>query len=62
MLAAMQKELLSKSIIPYFVEWCATPMEARPGVAFQDKCLLFDVNGENVKYAAKSPAERLQLH
>jgi len=42
--STLQRELLSKNLIPYFVEWCETPQKAMPGLALDDSCFVFDTD------------------
>jgi len=53
--AALQRELLSKSVIAHFIEWCETESPALPGVAFEDVCFRFDTPDGHLEQVKKSP-------
>ena len=38
----IQKDLMSKAIIPCYIEWCETEKHAQPGFACKDSCLVFN--------------------
>ena len=53
--ASLQRELLGKRIISYFIEWCSTPKKEYPGFACQDTCKMFDKDGAILQTVVKSP-------
>ena len=39
---SMQQQLLGKTLISYYSEWCDTPCEKQPGIAYKDTIILYD--------------------
>ena len=61
--AHMTNELISKSIIPYFVEWRDEPRNAQEGVACKDGCWLFTERGPpHTKSVDKSPEHNIYTY
>ena len=49
--AALIGEYLSGKVANYLVEWCETPERCKPGVVYQDTCVLYtDKADEVLKY------------
>lgn len=57
----IQRELLEERTISYLIEWCDTPDIRCAGVAFTDISVMYDVDGNHVKLAKKSPDHNLYL-
>ncbi len=57
----LQKELLDERVITYIIEWCETPDERAPGVAYTDTCVLYDHEGQNAVHAKKGPSNNIYL-
>ena len=60
--ASLQKEILSRNLIPYFTEWCETPSPARPGFALKNKSFLFDVDSRCMKEVRKSHVNNIYVY
>ena len=57
----IQKALLEERIISFVIEWCDTPHQAVPGVAYSDTCVTYDRGGNHVITANKSPRNNIYL-
>ena len=55
--APLQRDLLEeRKLLQYVAQWCDTPTQRRPGVAYTDCCVLYDVSPEhNVQLVNASP-------
>jgi len=59
--STLQRELLSKNLIPYFVEWCETPQKAMPGLALDDSCFVFDTDKGHMVPPPKTPDNNIYI-
>jgi len=57
----LQKALMEDKIISLIVEWCETPPARRPGIAYTDTSVLYDVDDNPVKHVTKSPSNDIYL-
>ncbi len=57
----IQKELLDEKIYSYIVEWCETLDRRKPGVAYSDVTVLYDVSGANVSCVSAAPTNNIYI-
>ena len=60
--ASLLRELLSKTLITYYIEWCDTPDPRIPGFALADSCFVFDSGDEHIKFVSKSADNNIYLY
>jgi hypothetical protein len=60
--ASLLRELLSKTLITYYIEWCDTPDPRIPGFALTDSCFVFDNGNEHIKFVSKSADNNIYLY
>ena len=60
--ASLVRELLGRTIITHFVEWCETPCPKVPGFALADTCFLFDCDGKPLSSAPKRPCNNIYVY
>ena len=56
------RELLNKTVLTHYIEWCETPSPRTPGIVFADSCFLFDHDGAAMKSCKPSPALNIYVH
>ena len=60
--ASMQRELLDDKLFTYISRWCNSPNPARPGCAYTDVSVLYDVDGEwPVVHVPRSPDNNIYI-
>ena len=61
--ATVRNELISKTVVPYFVEWCDEPKLPSEGLATDDACFRFVKSGPPyVEYVRKSSANNIYTY
>ena len=50
----LQREVMDEKIYGLMIEWCETPRVKRPGCAYYDACVVFDEEGQPVKFVPPS--------
>ena len=60
--ASVQRELLGKTLISYFVEWCDSRVKRAHGFAANDACFLFDVGGQLLVECPKRASNDIYLY
>ena len=60
--ASIQRELLDDRLMTYVSRWCNTPNPQRPGCAYTDTCVLYDVSdGHHLTHVARSPSNNIYV-
>ena len=58
----IQRELLDEKIINYFIEWCETPSQKAPAVAYEDVCFVYrDAENTCMTRVGRSPANHIYI-
>ena len=55
----LQREVMDEKIYGLMIEWCETPRAKRPGCAYYDACVVFDEEGQPVKFVPPSHANNI---
>ena len=60
----IQRELMGRSLVQCYNEWCETPYSPSTGVACKDSCLLFGENeqGALITYVDKDPKHTIYIY